>query len=158
MCLLWNYKTLIIQVSRNVLLFPSIEWFASIFAFFVGNRLKNSQNIPFWECYSISSYWFVCIRFSVFLRKTLKRQVLSDFVLVFGLVYNSPKKKLKLTFLIILFYHIIALNFPEFWHLNTCRDEWEKKKVDSFSIKSVISDFIFLALKELKNNHNTRFS
>ncbi len=121
--LLWNYKTLIIQVFRNVLWFPSIECFASIFAFFVGNRLKNSQNMPFWQCYSISSYWFVCIRFSVFLRKTLKRQVLSDFVLVFGLVHNSPKKKLKLTFLIIFFYHIIALNFPEFWHLGTYEDE-----------------------------------
>ncbi len=79
--------------------------------FFVGNRLKKSQNMPFWQCYSISSYWFVCIRFSVFLHKTLKRQVLSDFVLVFGLVHNCPKKKLKWTFLIIFF---CSYNFPEF--------------------------------------------
>ncbi len=120
MWLLWNYKTLIIQVSRNVLLFPSIECFASIFAFFLGNRLKNSQNMCFWHCYSISSYWFVWIRFSVFLRKTLKRQVLSDFVLVFGLVHKSEKKA-KINF----FENILlSYNCPKFSRILASRYLW----------------------------------
>ncbi len=40
---LWNYE----HVSHNVLVFPNIDCFTSIFAFFVGNKLKNTQNIPF---------------------------------------------------------------------------------------------------------------
>ncbi len=42
-----KYKTLIIHVSRNVFLFRNIECFASILAFFVGNKLKITHNIPF---------------------------------------------------------------------------------------------------------------
>ncbi len=76
---LWNYKRLIIYVSRNVPVFPNIECFPSIFEIFVTSS-KTQKNIPFSECYSISSYWLVCIRSTVFLRKTLKK---TRFVILF---------------------------------------------------------------------------
>ncbi len=94
-----NNNTLIIYVSRNVLFFPNRDYFASFFAFFVGNKLKNTQNIPLWLCYCISSYWLIFICFSVFLRKTPKRHVFSNFF------FNSQRI------------------FPEFWHLSTYQEE-----------------------------------
>ncbi len=97
-----NNKTLIIHVSRNVLFFPNRDFFASFFAFFVGNKLKNTQNIPLWLCYCISSYWLIFICFSVFLRKTPKRHVFSNFFSIpkkfcqnFGILVPIKKNKKK---------------------------------------------------------------
>ncbi len=42
-----NYKTLIIHFSCNVLFFPIIECFASIFVFFIGNKLKTLKKYLF---------------------------------------------------------------------------------------------------------------
>ncbi len=68
---LWNYKTLIIHVSRNVLFYPDIE------CLFLS--LSSSKTL---KIYLFSNViLFLHFVLFAFLRKTLKRHVFSNFVL-----------------------------------------------------------------------------